>query len=397
MAETDIDESLLRAKCARQTRLRLEPEVQRDDIDIVSAVQPAAGDLCGPHAIVAVQCRPPAPTRAPARRHASASAACRCPRASGRARCEPWSRPSRQAAGPGRGAASTTANGFTPPASSSQASCRLSGPLPAISTRSPGQTRCARTSVCSAPVVITPGRVQPGNGTGRSCAPVASTSRRGSERHRAASDQGGDLVDRKGAPRQWRRTRSARRRQTARSRSALPRRNCASGAASAWLSASGLAYWPPGAAAFVQHHDGCSGLALRRWPRTARPDRRRPPARRTPAPRPARPPVRCAERRQWQGRLAGDRHAVGHLGHARALADAAIHRHHTVETGAHAAMQPARCAAGGAAERDDAGGRQRGGDGLAFQCRDRKAVELERDGAADAADRLVGKAHDAPA
>jgi hypothetical protein len=49
------------------------------------------------------------------------------------------------------------------------------------------------------------------------------------------------------------------------------------------------------------------------------------------------------------------------------------------------------------AECNDADSRERGGDGLAFQCRDRKAIELERDGAADAADRLVGKAHDAPA
>ena len=53
----------------------------------------------------------------------------------------------RHAAGEGRCAASTTASGFTPPASSSHASCRFSGPLPAISTRSPGQARCARTSV----------------------------------------------------------------------------------------------------------------------------------------------------------------------------------------------------------------------------------------------------------
>ena len=68
---------------------------------------------------------------------------------------------------------------LTPPASSSQASCRFSGPLPAISTRSPGETRWVRTRVCRPPVVITPGRVQPGIGTGASCAPVARIRRRG--------------------------------------------------------------------------------------------------------------------------------------------------------------------------------------------------------------------------
>ena len=60
-----------------------------------------------------------------------------------------------------------TASGFTPQPRSSHASWMFSGPLPAISTRSPGHTRCVRTKVCKAPVVITPGSVQPGIATGR--------------------------------------------------------------------------------------------------------------------------------------------------------------------------------------------------------------------------------------
>ena len=42
----------------------------------------------------------------------------------------------------------------------------------------PGSTRWVLASVCSPPAVSTPGSVQPGNATGRSCAPAASSSRR---------------------------------------------------------------------------------------------------------------------------------------------------------------------------------------------------------------------------
>ncbi len=101
----------------------------------------------------------------------------------------------------------------------------------------------------------------------------------------------------------------------------------------------------------------------------------------------------AAEWRQLRRRLAGDHHAVGHLRHAGTLADAAVHRHHAVEAGAHAAMQSAWRASGGAAIGDDAGGRQRRGDRLALQGRERRAVELECDGAADGPDRRVGEAH----
>ncbi len=43
--------------------------------------------------------------------------------------------------------------------------------------RRPGSTRWVFASVCSPPAVITPGSVQPGNATGRSCAPAATTVR----------------------------------------------------------------------------------------------------------------------------------------------------------------------------------------------------------------------------
>ena len=55
MTEPDIDEALLRAQGACQTGLRLEPEIQRDDIDIMAAIEPVAGNLCRPHAAVAAQ------------------------------------------------------------------------------------------------------------------------------------------------------------------------------------------------------------------------------------------------------------------------------------------------------------------------------------------------------
>jgi len=89
--------------------------------------------------------------------------------------------PSRATSTPGfgRAAASTTAATFAPPSSSSHATCSSSGPLPASTTRCPGETRCERTSPCTAPTVITPGKVQPAIGTGRSCAPGARISRRG--------------------------------------------------------------------------------------------------------------------------------------------------------------------------------------------------------------------------
>ena len=129
-----------------------------------------------------------------------------------------------------------------------------------------------------------------------------------------------------------------------------------------------LGVLPAGAAALIEHNDRCTCLRCG--------NRRR---------QPSRPcadhqhvahlvlgfhavgSLSLAERRQRQGRLAGDRHAIGHLGHAGALADATIHRHHAVKTGAHAAMQAARCAGRGAAVRDNAGGRQSGSDGLAFE------------------------------
>ncbi len=150
----------------------------------------------------------------------------------------------RQAAGPGRGAASSRATGFTPHASNSQASCMFSGPLPAISTRSPGQTRCARTRVCRPPVVITPGRVQPGRGTGRSCAPVASTSRRG-VRVTARPPINAPISFGANAPQTDASVSIRAPAAIARSRSIVPKRNCLSGAGSVWLSASALAYCPP--------------------------------------------------------------------------------------------------------------------------------------------------------
>ena len=47
------------------------------------------------------------------------------------------------------------------------------GPEPARTNGTSGDMAADFSRVCSAPTVITPGRVQPGTGTGRSIAPVA--------------------------------------------------------------------------------------------------------------------------------------------------------------------------------------------------------------------------------
>ena len=110
---------------------------------------------------------------AASRRDAQARAGCAARRGRGRVRARRRGARRRPRDGPGRDAASATATTSTPPRTSSQATWRLSGPLPATRTRAPGATRYARTSVCAAPVVITPGSVHPGTGWAFSQAPVA--------------------------------------------------------------------------------------------------------------------------------------------------------------------------------------------------------------------------------
>ncbi len=56
-----------------------------------------------------------------------------------------------------------------------------------MTMRRPGAVRWARTRDCRPPVVMTPGRVQPGRGQGRSLAPVASRMARGSRMTAAPS------------------------------------------------------------------------------------------------------------------------------------------------------------------------------------------------------------------
>ena len=394
MAETDIDKSLLRAKCARQTRLRLEPEVQRDGIDIISAVQPAGGNMCGPHtidALQAVQLRRPehrhagtlqGQQHADALAHQAGRGANQGPDRVPGSRARPRRRfhnsqrlhaPGQQLAGklqiewPAAGDQHAFAG-----ADALHANQRLQCARGHDARKSPAGQR-HRSFMCSGCQHQTPG----------------------SKRHRAASDHGGDLVDRKGAPRNGvglylhvRGDRTIAQR-TAEAELRIRRRiGVAVGQR--------LGILATRTAAFVERHDGCPSLAC--GDGSGQPGETGANHQHVALPLLSRHVPRFAARlRQWQRRVAGDYHAVGHLGHARALADAAVHAHHTVETRPHAAVQPARCATRGVAERDDANSRERGGDGLAFQCRDRKAIELERDGAADAADRLVGKAHDAPA
>ena len=344
MAEPDIDEALLGAKCARQPGFRLESQVQCDDIDVE---------------VRSIDARPRART-APVRRRSVASL--RADHNTGtpaRFSVVSMPMPSRTRSGAGRvpssrpdaSAPDRDVARLPPPraashrtARSSQASCRFSGPLPAISTRSPGQTRCARTSVCNEPVVITPGSVQPGSGTGRSCAPGARTSRRGPIGDRGAAATSAAI-----------------------SSAAKPPQTVASVSMRAPAARARVPQVDAEAELCVGrgHPHGCRQAVWRYWPPVAL----RSSSTTTDAPasaaamaadNPAGPPpttstshdCSCglwrgrfvAERRQRQLRLAGHFHAVRHLGHAGALADAAVHGHDAVEARSHAAMQAARCA-----------------------------------------------------
>ena len=74
---------------------------------------------------------------------------------------------------PGDGPASSTTVTSTPYPTSCAGKASASGPLPAKTTRLPGETRCVLTRVWAPPAVITPGSVHPGKATGRSWAPGA--------------------------------------------------------------------------------------------------------------------------------------------------------------------------------------------------------------------------------
>src|SRR6218665_1501683 len=71
--------------------------------------------------------------------------------------------------------ASYTPSTVAPVLTSDDATGSKNGPAPAITTRRPTATRSPLAYACAAPAVKTPGRSQPGNGSVRSCAPVAST------------------------------------------------------------------------------------------------------------------------------------------------------------------------------------------------------------------------------
>ena len=249
--------------------------------------------------------------------------------------------------------------------------------VPAISTRSPGQTRCARTSVCKRAGGHHAGQRPAGQRRRRLMRARRQDQAPGSEGDRPPAHQRGDLVGREGAPDDGvgldphagpLRAVGAGRGQCGTARPARRPQ---------WLSASGLAYWPPGAArssssttaapasAAAMAADrpagpppttSTSGLASsaaspvgRRFERT--------PASAGSAPVTRMPSATLVRQARWPMRPST--------------------RDDAVEAGAHAAIQPARRAGCGAAEGDDAGGRQRGGDGLALQRRDRLAVELD--------------------
>jgi len=55
VTQTGIHEALFHAKRAREACLRLEAQVQRDDIDVIAAIEPATGNVRGLHAPIAAQ------------------------------------------------------------------------------------------------------------------------------------------------------------------------------------------------------------------------------------------------------------------------------------------------------------------------------------------------------
>ena len=55
MTQPDIHEALFRAESTRETGLRLKPQIQRHDIDVIAAVERATGNLRRLHAPVAAQ------------------------------------------------------------------------------------------------------------------------------------------------------------------------------------------------------------------------------------------------------------------------------------------------------------------------------------------------------
>ena len=211
------------------------------------------------------------------------------------------------------------------------------------------------------------------------------------EGHRVAADQGGDLIGGKASPHDGFGLdagtgghRSIEQRGAKAELSIGHRIGVAVGQRLRVLAARG--------AAFVQNNDRGASLGCR--------DCRRQPARTSANHQHVADPVlglravRLATKvRERQGRVAGDSHALGHLGHAGALTDAAIDCHHAVEARPHPAVQTARRAALGAPKCDDASGRQRGGDRLAFQRGNRRTVELERNGTPDRADGGMGQTH----
>ena len=77
-----------------------------------------------------------------------------------------------------RGIVSSTRSMATPALHSCHATCHSSGPAPASTTRPDGTSAADLSSACTAPAVITPGSVHPGNGTGRSIAPEATITAR---------------------------------------------------------------------------------------------------------------------------------------------------------------------------------------------------------------------------
>ena len=143
------------------SRGRRARSIDRADLDALNAIR----SRCGAHAVAEIDRHArPADGHGPARLLASRGAAAATRAAAWRA-----NPPDRQGRRSPRSA--------PPAASTLDATSSSSGPQPARTMRRPGSMPCDLIRMVAAARPITPGSVQPGNGTTRSCAPVAAISR----------------------------------------------------------------------------------------------------------------------------------------------------------------------------------------------------------------------------
>ena len=320
-----------------------------------------------------------------------------CPTSPGAWRSAARVAPGRAAGG---GAVSATAATSTPPAASSHATWRLSGPLPATSTRVPGSDPVGTRQRLGRPSGHDAGKrpagdrmrplVRPGGDDELARADPARAPvhdhlhfrRRGP---RAAARAGAPL--RVGAPHgggaQDLRPRGPHPLDEVGAGCELP--IARPGPGEAMARGELLEVLPAGMRPLIENrreHPGAGGRFGRREPGRSRTDDEEVALDVRNPVRGGRNEGRHPDRRDGRRVVAmgGDRHSVPHRGHARPLPGARVHRHQALVADPHAAEDAARVAAPGPAKRGDAGRGERGGHRFPLDGRDRPALEVDGDG-----------------